>query len=337
MFIYTYHLTYKSDYAAFMILISVKMLRPMLAGTVPDGHDIAFPVFASPKIDGIRAMNVNGELLSRSMKPIPNAAIRDILKQLLPPGADGEISYGDTFQDCTSMVMSKSKVPEKPFTFYWFDYVKTSLDTPYIERMRDMRKAFDSMRHRLENLEEIVTIIPLFPVPIYTQKELNEFEQKCLDDGFEGVMVRSFDGPYKEGRSTLREGYLLKIKRFMDAEATVIGFEEMMHNNNEATTDAFGHAKRSSHMANKSASGTLGSFIVRGFSRGTQSFSCRVKNVNNTVFNVGSGLTAEQRRQFWDERDTLLGQLVKFKYITVGIKNAPRHPVFVGLRNKLDM
>ncbi len=295
----------------------------MLAGTVPDGHDIVFPVFASPKIDGIRAMNVNGKLLSRSMKPIPNAAIRDILEQLLPPGADGEISYGDTFHDCTSMVMSRCKAPEKPLTFYWFDYVRISLDTPYVERMRDMREAFDNMQHRLENLEEIVTIRPLFPVPIHEQKELDEFEQKCLDDGFEGVMVRSFDGPYKEGRSTLREGYLLKIKRFMDAEAVSIGFEEMMHNNNEVTTDAFGNAKRSSHMANKSASGMLGSFIV--------------KNADGTVFNVGSGLTAEQRREFWNERDTLLGQLIKFKYIEVGTKNAPRHPVFVGLRNKLDM
>ncbi len=299
------------------------MTRPMLAGTVPDGHDIAFPVFASPKIDGIRAININGKLLSRSMKLIPNTVIRDILEQLLPPGADGEISYGDTFQDCTSMVMSKSKVPEKPFTFYWFDYVIISLDTPYVERMRDMREAFDNMQHRIRNLEKIVTIIPLFPVSIYVQNELDEFEQKCLDDGFEGVMVRSFDGPYKEGRSTLREGYLLKIKRFTDAEAVIIGFEEMLHNNNEATTDAFGNAKRSSHMANKSASGMLGSLIV--------------KNAENTVFNVGSGLTAEQRRQFWDERDTLLGQLIKFKYVTVGVKRAPRHPVFIGFRSQLDV
>ena len=295
------------------------VFRPMLACL---GYDVTFPVFASPKVDGIRALNVDGKILSRSMKPIPNDIIRDILEQLLPPGADGEISYGDTFQDCTSMVMSKLKAPEKPFRFYWFDYVKMSLDTPYVERMCDMKEAFGDMQHRLENLQDMVTIIPLFPVSIYSQDELDAYEQKCLDDGFEGIMIRSFDGPYKSGRSTLKEGYLLKIKRFMDAEATIIGFGELMHNNNEAITNALGHTKRSSHQANKSASRTLGSFIV--------------KNANNTVFNVGSGLTAEQRQQYWNERDTLLGQLIKFKYMAVGVKNAPRYPVFLGFRSVLD-
>ena len=42
------------------------------------------------------------------------------------------------------------------------------------------------------------------------------------------------NAPYKQGRSTVREGYLLKVKTFLDDEATVVRFEERMHNGNEA-------------------------------------------------------------------------------------------------------
>ena len=57
-------------------------------------------------------------------------------------------------------------------------------------------------------------------------------------------MVRTPDSPYKCGRSTEREAWLLKIKRFEDAEAVVLGTYEGMSNMNEAGVDAFGRTKR---------------------------------------------------------------------------------------------
>ena len=66
------------------------------------------------------------------------------------------------------------------------------------------------------------------------------------------------DGPYKCGRSTVREGYLLKLKRFADGEAVILGCCEQMHNANAAQQDAFGRTKRSSHKDNKIGKATLG-------------------------------------------------------------------------------
>ena len=51
--------------------------------------------------------------------------------------------------------------------------------------------------------------------------------------GFEGAMVRSLDGRYKNGRSTLREGLLLKVKPWKDSEAEILEVYEMMRNENE--------------------------------------------------------------------------------------------------------
>ena len=55
---------------------------------------------------------------------------------------------------------------------------------------------------------------------------------KNLDDGYEGLMLRAPDGPYKFGRSTVKENTLLKVKNFLDDEAEVIGFKEQTTNTN---------------------------------------------------------------------------------------------------------
>jgi DNA ligase-1 len=36
------------------------------------------------------------------------------------------------------------------------------------------------------------------------------------------------------------------------------------------------------------------------------------------------------------ERNGAIGKLVKYKYFAIGVKDAPRHPVFLGFRSKLD-
>ena len=55
------------------------------------------------------------------------------------------------------------------------------------------------------------------------------------------------------------------------------------------------------------------------------------------VFTCGSGLTDAQRADFWARRDELLGQKVKYKHLPHGAKDAPRHPVFLGIRASEDM
>jgi DNA ligase-1 len=104
--------------------------KPMLAVALPDSTAVSFPLLASPKIDGIRAIKVDGKLLSLSLKQIPNIAARAALVSWLPDGADGELVFGTTFQETTSAVMSANFTPNQPFKFYWFDYVKDSASTP---------------------------------------------------------------------------------------------------------------------------------------------------------------------------------------------------------------
>ena len=52
------------------------LIKPMLSGTVTDPAALRYPVLVSPKLDGYRASVQGGVVLSRNLKPIPNAHVR---------------------------------------------------------------------------------------------------------------------------------------------------------------------------------------------------------------------------------------------------------------------
>ena len=148
-------------------------------------------------------------------------------------------------------------------------------------------------------------------------------EKECLDKGFEGLIIRSGKSPYKCSRSTLREGYMMKVKRFSDAEAIVVDFVEYEHNTNEAEKDNFGRTKRSDKKEGKVPGNMLGKFIL--------------ELPDGRRFGCGTGFDMEQRKEIWANKEQYLGKIVKFKYFEVGVKELPRHPVFLGFRHPDDM
>lgn len=138
-------------------------------------------------------------------------------------------------------------------------------------------------------------------------------------------MLRDPQGPHKFGRSTVRENWLLKVKRFEDSEAVVIGYEEEYQNTNEKVTNAFGRVKRGSSQAGRVGKGTLGKLILRDLQTGVE-------------FAAGSGLSAAQRASLWASRHSgLNGQIWVYKHQPYGVKDKPRLPVLKGPRDKRDM
>jgi len=286
-------------------------MRPMLA-TDADFEKLVFPLLASAKLDGVRAIVQGGVVLSRSLKPIPNKWVQAQLGSF--ENLDGELIVGEPtskscYRDTVSHVMSHDK-EDFDLRFHVFDYVRNPSD-PYHKRHGGIY--FDAIRKNL------VTLHPQHVVTCLCT--LLELEEKMLDKGYEGLILRSPDAPYKFGRSTVKEGYLLKLKRFVDAEAVVIGFEERMHNGNEATTNELGRTKRSSHKEGKTGRGDLGAILVR---------------FGDIEFNIGTGFDDAERQLVWDNQTQYLGKSAKFKYFPVGVKDAPRHPVFLGWREGID-
>ena len=114
------------------------IFKPMLACEA-DLTKLSFPLLASPKLDGIRAIVRDGVVYSRSNKPIPNKFVQDRFKHL--EHFDGELIVGeptahDVYRQTTSHVMAHDK-HGFDVRFYVFDHVKHP-DKPYRKRMTAM-------------------------------------------------------------------------------------------------------------------------------------------------------------------------------------------------------
>jgi DNA ligase-1 len=297
--------------------------KPNLAATLTKPELIKFPVWASPKIDGIRCVVFDGVAYSRSLKPIPNPLVQEFASAFsgLLEGLDGELTVGSpTDANCMQNSMAvMAKKGEPDFTFHVFDYVDPSVS----EFIYDERTVI--VEGRVSPFYARYPEIDIRMVPQHScmhMDDLNTLEAQFLAEGYEGLMIRSGDAEYKYGRSTEREGGLVKVKRFVDAEAVVVGFEEEMRNENEATRNATGRTERSTAQAGLVGKGSLGALVVeRGGVR----------------FNIGTGFTAQQRSEFWEMQASLLGRYVTFKFFDHGTVDAPRHPVYKSFRAPEDM
>lgn len=294
-----------------------KKFRPMLSATVAEVAALRFPLLASHKLDGIRALVRGGVVVSRNLKPIPNRYVQALFGREEYEGLDGELLVGDptdptAFLGTTSAVMSREGEPD--VYLHVFDDV-TEPDLPFRER-------YARLQHRLGGRAVLVA-----QVPVSSVAEVEEFERSALDAGHEGIMLRSFDGPYKFGRGTLSKQDLMKLKRFEDAEARVVGLEELLHNSNEATVGLLGQTERGHSKAGMVGMGTLGALQVVGVGG----------RWDGVAFNIGSGFDAATRQAIWDAGDAWMGRLVKFKFFPLGSKDAPRFPIFLGERHPDDL
>lgn len=297
----------------------MELKRPLLAAktTDEDLKRLTFPILLSPKIDGIRALVNNGRLLTRTMKSVPNTFTQEKFSVPSLHGLDGELVVGlpndpNLMQQTTSGVMSHGGKPD--VWYYVFD--KWDCADGFINRTK---KACEQVVEA-----NISNIIYLSHHLVHDAEELEYWEAVYLRKGFEGIMLRSRYGPYKQGRSTLREGTLLKVKRFLDGEATILSVDPLYRNLNPGQLDERGFTKRSSHSENKIADDLLGAFQVKDCATGVS-------------FSIGSGLTEAQRVEYWRNRSSLVGKIIKYKYQPIGVKDKPRIPIFLGFRSPLDM
>lgn len=305
--------------------------QPMLAAKFDKDLELAkrqvqalrFPLFGSVKIDGIRAHICGGVAYSRKNKPIPNHSIQERLckSRSWINEFDGELVVGKPnistcFNRTSSGVMSRGGIPD--FSYYVFDKIDESGRIPFVERKLIFTEII--------NIRPDSLVIPVPQILLRSHEELEAFEQHSVMHGWEGVMLRDPHGPYKQGRSTLREGWLIKVKRFEDSEAMILGYYEQETNTNTAVINEVGRSVRTSHAAGKFGNGNLGGFQVRDIH-------------TNVEFNIGNfdGFTAKDRRDMWEHPDTYIGQIARYRYFPIGVKEKPRHPTLTGIRNIDDI
>lgn len=294
----------------------MNIIRPLLAAKTTDADlaKLRYPMLASPKIDGVRALVVDGRLMSRSMKLIPNRHVQAMLGKEEFNGLDGELVCGNPWdknlmQQTTSGVMSHGGTPM--FEYHVFD--RWDAASVFVDRWNSLD---------IYDRPGVVRQVP--HTYVYSLDDVLSLEKLYVERGYEGLMLRDPNGKYKQNRSTLREGILLKVKRFQDSEAEVLDWEPLQRNLNEQVQDERGYAKRSSEQAGKVPDSLIGSLLVRDISTGI-------------IFSIGSGFTEAQRVHLFEQRHRIRGKIVKYKSFNIGVKEKPRFPIFLGFRSPLDL
>lgn len=276
---------------------------------------LRYPLWATPKLNGVRGYVRNGVVFSTSNKPLPNKHLQAKFGKC--EYFDGEFIVGNPMDSknslnrTTSVVMSDDK-PVDGVHFYAFDHVQ------YVEaKFKDRITA-------LKNSKDFPDVTKLSNTIVKDEATLLSLEQLWVTAGYEGLITRDPEAFYKFGKSTAKQAWMGKMKRFADDEAVIIGYTERMHNTNEATISETGRTKRSSAKAGKVGLGTLGALV------------CRTKKGHE--FSIGTGLDAATADHLWSIRDSgLLGQLAKYKYFEIGSGDVPVLPVFLGLRDPRDL
>ena len=324
--------------------MSFRLIKPATIDTEEQLSQLHYPMIVMPKFDGIRCGIYAGVCHTNTLKRVPNLFIQSILSSISPYGYyfDGELILDDTkdFHLVQSAVMTRDSRPEN-FRYVIFDTIVNSnhWNAPYENRLGWL----DSFFRMPCSLTAGPYIRPVQRNYVYNVDELLKLESFYVNLGYEGIIIRSPDGPYKFGRCTWNEMNLFKYKRVDDAEAVVLKCLELEHNTNDATVDERGLTKRSSHKDNKVGSGMLGSFWVRGLNG----------RYEGKEFAVSCGsMTMEERKKFWSNKNfldkltvtvdkytpelnlNLVGRTITYKFAkNRGTNDAPAEPRFKCFRN----
>lgn len=278
---------------------------------------LTYPLVGSPKLDGFRCMVDQGIALTSSMKPFQNRFVQEVMSDPIFSHLDGELLVGepnspDAFHNTSGPLRRFDGEPN--FKFYVFDDF-TFKDMSYHHRWLGRQLDFPHER-----------IIVLSQTLLESPEDVIAYEKEMLEKGFEGAMIRSISGRYKEGRATFNEMNIFKRKPFVESEAVIMEILPQMENLNEAFYDERGLLKRSSHQENLVPKDTIGKFIL--FSRLWKApFSAA----------PGKGFDQRKRDKMWKLREQLRGEIVTFKYQKYGSRDAPRMPTVVKFRPVWDL
>lgn len=181
----------------------------LLAETEHGQADVAL-YLVSEKLDGVRAYWDGRRLLSRRGNVI--AAPPWFIERLPPQPLDGELWLGRGKFDRLSAIVRRQAADDEA----WREVRYLAFELP---------QAPGTFRQRARALRELVGSSGVPWLQAVEQLEFNSrqaLERKLsevMQSGGEGLMLHRADAPYLTGRSDV----LLKLKRWLDAEATVIG------------------------------------------------------------------------------------------------------------------
>lgn len=194
---------------------------PMLAHDYEKAKKkIKYPVDTQPKLNGVRCLaSWRGDsiwLMSRGGKDYEVTHLQRDIAAFLPDDMvlDGEIYlHGVSLQQVVKLVKKYRKGETEKLQLWVYDiFSADDVDRPWRERRTVLSKLHPSSK----------SIVQVQTFAVASETEVYLAQQRFVEQGFEGSIVRLPDGPYELGH---RSNNLLKVKTSMDAEYPITGYE----------------------------------------------------------------------------------------------------------------
>lgn len=295
----------------------MKTFQPMLApNDKVDLSSIGYPLLASYKLDGIRCIFKDGQMLSRSLKPIRNVQLQKRFAHLIKKSSSGIILDGElyshdlTFQQITHFVMSEDTGDELPesIKFHCFDFL--------IDDNRSVEFQF-RVNQYAKMLKDDKKCVCVGQTLVRNKIEVEDMFEDALKAGYEGLILKNPNGEYKFGRGTINEGLIFKVKPFQTYDLPIMDVFERMENTSESHTNELGHSQKSHCIADMKPTG-----IAAGFVTEYNGMPMKVTLTGDEAF----------RRGIWQNRKKYIGKIMEARAMSLGSKDVLRHPTFVRFR-----
>lgn len=312
-------------------------MKPQLANDA-DIEKVIYPTIFQVKIDGVRALNLNGTLTGRSLDPFKGRGITEYFSKPEFIGLDGEMILGENpasserLCSLTTGAMGKFKgVDMMPNLHWWcFDLInEETINQPYHRRYNALYEKLLDLQHPRLHL-----------VPSCAVESREELEAKLAETfaaGYEGGILRNPHALIKEGRPNKHQ-QLMRFKPWSDSEAIVTGLTEGNANENDAETNSLGRTERSSAQAGMVPNGRVGSIQGVLLADVFDPFTKKLLFAKGLPVTVSKGeMTTAEATHYWENPKEIIGHIVKFRHMTHGTLNLPRFPNYISHRLKEDM
>jgi DNA ligase 1 len=276
---------------------------PMLAHKFDDcKHDLKYPVDVQPKLDGNRALAYwQGKkvvLMSRGGKTWSLPHIENAIAQFLPKKyvLDGEIyKPGLNLQNINKLIKKHRPGPHgtESLKFYMFDCFNPKEKKPWSTRSFELACLYSDIP--TAECAEVIRKVNSWPAS--NEEEVKKLCQDYIEDGYEGAIIRSFDGLYELGH---RSRSLLKLKNFQDAEFEIID-----------------------------------TYLGKGQHEGCLGFICKTKE--GKPFDCYPRGKLEDKREWGLRRNEFPGQWLTVRFQFYTDEGIPFLPIGIAVRDPKDM
>lgn len=214
----------------FTVQLAVTLKSEFKAGEgIRPLEPVTYPVRVEPKLDGLRcvAVKVGGEVTMYTrngtvLESLPQ--IKAFLTEFMPDDLvlDAESIGADWNESSSVMMSSKNAKDDTNMVLHVFDcltldeWKAQACERSLTQRLDRMHDVIESMR-RTSGRHGPVRAVP--GTTIDNEKDLLAYFADCMDQGYEGVMLKRLESTYKWDRTD----DVLKLKPMTTYEGVVVG------------------------------------------------------------------------------------------------------------------